>query len=121
RAAATLCRLWDAGGVGKLTGRRLSAYLVAAPDLARALTADAGLRHAGFLSRLLIACPDSRVGTRSWRKPDAGDPALTRFYHHADALFACPAPTAVNKPRQYMPRALALSADAEAVWGDFVE
>ena len=73
RTAASFSSLWDGRGLRRLRagdglidlhGRRLAAHLMIQPDGAAAALTDPVLRDQGFLSRLLIAAPESLAGMR---------------------------------------------------------
>jgi Protein of unknown function (DUF3987) len=70
---ATLSDLWDGKPVQRLTagegstslyGRRLTFHMMIQPILAGRLLGDAEFKGQGFLSRLLVAQPESLAGTR---------------------------------------------------------
>jgi hypothetical protein len=78
KTAATLSSLWDGTGIRRLRagdnitdlpGRRLAVHLMIQPDAATVFLSEPILRDQGFLSRLLIAAPETLAGTRAWKEP----------------------------------------------------
>jgi len=88
---AILSQLWDGspikrlragqeGGTQILYGRRLCLHLMCQPDIANKLLGNPQIRNQGLLSRLLVACPKSLKGTRTFREPTPESlDALARF------------------------------------------
>ena len=79
-----LSKLWDGqpikriradkeNGTQILYGRRLSLHLMAQPDIAGKLLGNKAVRNQGLLSRILVAAPKSRKGTRFWVEPTQED------------------------------------------------
>lgn len=125
---AGLSKLWDgqaidrirAGdGVHVLRGRRLTTHLMLQPEIAHGLLADTVLRSQGWLSRVLVCEPQSRIGHRPFRKPSEADKAkLLPFYRRIRDLIETPCPCG-DKANELKPPALRLSADATTVWTQF--
>jgi len=76
RTMTTINTLWDGAPIkrlraGKSTfalGRRASLSLAVQRSVAAILLGNAGARDNGLLARMLIAEPDSTIGTRLWRE-----------------------------------------------------
>ncbi|MFT2095690.1 YfjI family protein [Acidiphilium multivorum] len=76
RTMTTVNTLWDGSPIkrlraGKSTfalGRRASLSLAVQRSVAGILLGNAGARDNGLLARMLIAEPDSTIGTRMWRE-----------------------------------------------------
>jgi Protein of unknown function (DUF3987) len=125
---AGLSKLWDgqaidhirAGtGVHVLRGRRLTTHLMLQPEIAHGLLADPVLRSQGWLSRVLVCEPQSRIGHRPFRAPLEADKArLAPFYRRIRELIDTPCPCG-DKANELTPPALALTADATQVWTQF--
>lgn len=77
RSAAALNVLWDEGRLERvrvseeaviLSGRRISVFLQAQPDVAHVFLSDPILRDMGLLARFLITQPNSTMGCRPFRE-----------------------------------------------------
>jgi Protein of unknown function (DUF3987) len=77
KTAAALSEMWDGKGMRRLRagdgltildGRRLATHLMLQPEAAATFLGDGLLKDQGFLSRVLIAAPQSLSGTRLYRK-----------------------------------------------------
>lgn len=89
KTVAGLCGLWDgkaisrtrAGdGSSKIYGKRMSLHLMLQPRVAELLTSNAMLADQGFLSRCLIAAPESTVGDREYNRNDLeSDVRIVRY------------------------------------------
>ena len=86
RTVATLCSLWDCemmtkvrAGDGVLIAgeKRLVVHFMIQPNFVPELLGDPVLRQQGFLSRLLIAWPRSRIGFRADEGDDDQEAAAT--------------------------------------------
>jgi Protein of unknown function (DUF3987)/Primase C terminal 2 (PriCT-2) len=99
RTVATLCSLWDCemmtkvrAGDGVLIAgeKRLVVHFMIQPNFVPELLGDPVLRQQGFLSRLLIAWPRSRIGFRADEGDDdqeaAATPAEEEFRRRIHAL-----------------------------------
>jgi len=131
KTAAALSSMWDgdpikrirAGdGVSILKGRRLSLHIMIQPDAATGFLADPLLRDQGLLSRILVAAPCSKAGTRTYQETAAADETAIRDYGgHILELLRKPWPFAPGTDNELAPRVLPLSADAETCWRDFYD
>ena len=86
RTVATLCSLWDCemmikvrAGDGVLIAgdKRLVVHFMIQPNFVSELLGDPVLRQQGFLSRLLIAWPRSRIGFRADESDDDQETVAT--------------------------------------------
>ena len=86
RTVATLCSLWDCemltkvrAGDGVLIAgeKRLVIHFMIQPNFVSELLGDPMLRQQGFLSRLLIAWPRSRIGFRADESDDDQEAVAT--------------------------------------------
>ena len=129
KTAAALSSLWDgepirrvrAGdGAAVLPGRRVSMHLMTQPAVADIWLRDRLLADQGLLSRLLLAAPDSAMGTRICREGSAeADRAMARYGARMLAILEAPLPLAAGKPNELTPRRLTLSDGAHRVWVGF--
>jgi hypothetical protein len=128
---ATLSDFWDgktvqmvtAGeGYTPLRGRRLTFHMMVQPVVAPRLLGDAEAQGQGFLSRLLVAHPESLAGTRFVDPTKAPDPdharALASFHDRLGVIIRAKLP--VEEGTQILrPRPLPLSAQAQLMWWSF--
>ena len=128
---ATINRLWDGGSIRhdrkqaesvNVDGRRFTVSLMMQPAVAHELvTRSHGLaRGSGFLARYLVCQPPSTMGTRRYRPPPSGMPALTAFHERIRALLDCPLPIDPQDPcKRLIPPVLQLSTGAFDIWRDY--
>jgi putative DNA primase/helicase len=130
---AGLSKLWDgkaldrvrAGeGATKLYGRRVSFHLMVQPGLVELLLGNRMAQDQGFVSRCLIAFPESTIGTRLYKEMDlAASIEMTRYHRCMRELLA-------RQPRvddeldpvrrlQLCPRAVHLSPPAKRLYIEF--
>lgn len=129
KTAATFSEIWDGrpikriramDGVTMLPGRRLSMHLMVQPDAAAQFLADPLLRDQGFLSRLLVAAPETVVGTRLYRETKPEDEAAIKAYGaRLLSIMEAPWPLAAGQQNELEPRVLTMSERAEAAWRAF--
>jgi hypothetical protein len=99
RTVATLCSLWDCEPLTKVRAgdgvliageKRLVVHFMIQPNFVPELLGDPVLRQQGFLSRLLIAWPRSRIGFRADESDDdqetVATPAEEEFRRRIHAL-----------------------------------
>jgi hypothetical protein len=129
RTAASFASLWDGQGLRRLRagdglidlhGRRLVCHLMIQPEAAAGVLNDPVLRDQGFLSRFLIAAPESRAGSRLWQEPREGtEPALKRYIARMMSIFEAPALASNTAGNELTPRALDLSPEGRELWIEF--
>lgn len=77
KTAAGFSKLWDGSPISKsrassepsvLYGKRVSLHLMIQPGVAQTVVGDPMMKDQGLLSRVLIAWPDSNIGSRQIRK-----------------------------------------------------
>jgi hypothetical protein len=128
---STLSDFWDgksvqintAGeGFTALRGRRLAFHLMIQPVLAGRLLGNAEAQGQGFLSRLLVAQPESLAGTRFVVPEERDNSAYQRevaaYRDRLGQIIAAPM-TTLEGTNVLQPRALPLSAQATAMWWAF--
>lgn len=126
KTAAMLSELWDGktvkrvralDGITILAGRRLSMHVMLQPHAAGSFLSSAVLRDQGLLSRILVAHPESLVGTRLYREPQDVDlRSIDAYAARLLAVFEEPAALSPNSRNQLQPRPLPLSPDARGHW-----
>ncbi len=119
-------RLWDGNGYKRqritsegasFYGRRLTCSLMMQLSVLKALVnmADGQSRNTGFLARVLLACPDSTMGTRFYKEPQSLDRVLEAFHARIHALLEMPLPVD-QETGELTPPLLSLSAEARQLW-----
>ncbi|AGI67445.1 hypothetical protein OAN307_c17820 [Octadecabacter antarcticus 307] len=77
KTVAGFCKLWDGAIFSKsrassepvvLYGKRVTLHLMVQPGVAQDVVGDPMMKDQGFLSRVLIAWPDSKIGSRKISK-----------------------------------------------------
>lgn len=131
KTAAALSGLWDgeplkrvrAGDpVATLRGRRLTVHLLVQPGIAAGLLSDPLLADQGLLSRLLVAAPESTVGTRFWRNPTHGaERNLRRYHERLSSILSRPLPLVEGTRNELNPRTLRFSRLARDLWIRFAD
>jgi len=127
RTVAMLSRAWQGAPLDRvratddehviLYGRRLSMHLLVQPDVATRLLGHPLYRSQGFLSRWLIAAPESLAGTRRHdpSQPQAQDDSRIRRYWHAIGELLARAPVEDHEVGGLNPPCIALSPEARSV------
>lgn len=131
RTMAGLSSLWDGtsikrvrvgDGANIIAGKRLTVHLMAQPEAAARLLCDPVAQDQGFLSRILVAAPDSTAGTRFQREPDPeSSEALKRYGERILSILERPAPLAEDTQNELEPRVLPFDRDAAEAWRDFAD
>ena len=126
RTAASFASLWDGQGLRRLRagdglidlhGRRLAAHLMIQPEVAAGVLGDPVLRDQGFLSRLLIAAPESLAGERLWQEPRGEtERALSKYIARTLSIFEAPTLASNSAGNELTPRALNMSPEARELW-----
>ena len=128
---ATLSDLWDGKPVQRLTagegstslyGRRLTFHMMIQPILAGRLLGDAEFKGQGFLSRLLVAQPESLAGTRFVDPHAPVDPSIAAdidaFGRRLALIIRSQLPMD-EETRALKPKRLPLSPMASQLWWAF--
>lgn len=128
---ATLSDLWDGQPVQRLTagegatslyGRRLTFHMMIQPVLAGRLLGDAEFKGQGFLSRLLVAQPESLVGTRIFDPHAPVDATIAEridVYNRRLAQIIRATLPMDEETRALRPRPVPLSPGAQVLWWGF--
>lgn len=104
-------------GNSMLLGRRLSLHLMVQPSIAPQLLGDCQADGTGLLSRLLVAAPPSRPGTRLYREPRPECAvAIKCFSKVIGKLLERPWPHHPDDPQQLTPKALEMTRQAKQDW-----
>jgi hypothetical protein len=127
RTVATLCSLWDCemlvkvrAGDGVLIAgaKRLVVHFMIQPNFVPELLGDPVLRQQGFLSRLLIAWPRSRIGFRADDSDDdqeaVATPAEEEFRRRIHALV-----TRYASDELELGKPLRVELEARKLWRDY--
>jgi hypothetical protein len=92
-------------------------HLQIQPDIASVLLADAELKAQGFLSRLLIAHPESLIGSRPHRPEQATTTVHLKAYEiHILDLLRTDLPLAKGKQNELEPRVIEMDEEAAELW-----
>jgi hypothetical protein len=123
---AGLSAIWDGEPIRRvrssdgaliLPGRRLAMHLMVQPDVAGILLGDRLLAGQGFLSRMLVAAPESIKGTRVWRDElPQTELSLSRYGARLLSILEADLPLALNKRNELEPREVSLSQDAQRIF-----
>lgn len=128
---STLSDFWDGKTVQALTsgegytalrGRRLTFHMMVQPIVAAKLLGDAEAQGQGFLSRLLVAHPDSLAGKRFIdpnRRPDADLTDAMQVYHERMCAIVRADLPVVEGTLILQPRVLELNDEARLLWYGF--
>lgn len=128
KTATGFSKMWDGAPINRTRagspqmtfyGKRSALHLMVQPQIARDVLADPVLKDQGFLSRLLIAWPESTIGARlvpcpiqSSRYIEAADRNLSRFNDRILELLSMEPSTREHRPMELTPRALPFTAEA---------
>ncbi len=98
-------------------GRRLTCSLMMQLSVLRALlgVSDGLSRNTGFMARILLAFPESTMGTREYRPGMADNPHLHAFHRRIRELLDQPLPVQ-DESLTLVPPVLALDTEAHALW-----
>lgn len=135
KTAAGFSKLWDGATISKsrasaepvlLCGKRVSLHLMIQPGIAKNVVGDPTMKDQGLLSRVLIAWPDSKIGTRIIRRDKAQLEAeedarstLARFDIRITYLLTADLPIHPDTRADLQPRKLALSESARELLESF--
>ncbi len=134
KTSAAMSKVWDAAPLNRTrSGQSLDTFrhrrgclrVMLQAGVAESVFANETLRDQGFLSRCLIAWPDSRIGTRlitvndeEATKRAAAQDKLAAFNNRITRLLSLPSSDAGN-PRELVPRRLELSSEARSLLVSF--
>jgi hypothetical protein len=98
-------------------GRRLTCSLMMQISVLRALlgVSDGLSRNTGFMARILLAFPESTMGTREYRPGITDNPHLRAFHSRIRTLLDQPLPVQ-DESLTLTPPVLTLDAEAHALW-----
>jgi hypothetical protein len=131
KTLAGLSSLWDgrpltrtrAGdGASTLYGRRVCAHLLMQPLVAENILTDPLAHDQGFLSRCLIAAPESTLGAQTYVAQDLSSEAnYGRYCARLTTILQAKLPLRIDpktgKPtNELTPRALSVSPDGKEIW-----
>ncbi|TMV07773.1 DUF3987 domain-containing protein [Ruegeria sediminis] len=135
KTAAGFSKLWDGATLTKsrasaepiqLSGKRVSLHLMIQPGVAQSVVGDPIMKDQGLLSRVLIAWPESKIGSRVIRKSEArsaeeteAKSVLAAFDKRITELLNADLPIHPGTRADLQPRVLALSEMARKQLEDF--
>ncbi len=135
KTAAGFSKLWDGATLTKsrasaepvqLSGKRVSLHLMIQPGVAQNVVGDPTMKDQGLLSRVLIAWPESKIGTRVIRKSTArsaeeaeAKSVLKKFDARIAELLNAELPIHPDTRADLQPRVLPLSARARELLENF--
>ncbi|NDY74255.1 hypothetical protein DO021_20505 [Desulfobacter hydrogenophilus] len=129
KTIAGLSQLWDgkplksirvSTGNTFVVGKRVSIHLMMQGVIAEKVLSDQLMKSQGFLSRILICQPESKIGTRKYKVADKKAHATIKEYHnHVQALLRKRLPFKKDLENELDPRPISLSEDAKRVFIDF--
>lgn len=135
KTAAGFSKLWDGASFSKsrassetvvLFGKRVSMHLMIQPGVALTVVGDPVMKDQGLLSRILIAWPDSKIGSRQISRDPADIAAkheakavLLTFSKHIKKLLNLELPIFLETRADLDPRQLKLSDPARVKLEDF--
>ncbi|WP_457570720.1 DUF3987 domain-containing protein [Desulfovulcanus sp.] len=120
-----LNKLWDGGSYdsdrkmakeANVRGRRVCANLMVQPAVYKKLTAGGLARGLGFLSRYLLAWPESQIGKRPYSEP-CPMPFYEKFCARLTELAEIP--LSLDNKDRLSPHILRLDAEAKTLWIQF--
>jgi hypothetical protein len=131
KTAAGFSKLWDGATLSKsrasaepvlLCGKRVSLHLMIQPGVAQSVVGDPIMKDQGLLSRVLIAWPDSKIGSRIIRRSKArlvaekeAKSVLVIFADRVTELLDADLPIHPDTRADLQPRELKLSEQARAL------
>lgn len=126
KTAAGLSGMWDGNpisrvragdGAALLPGRRVSAHLMAQPDIAQLMLSNFVLLEQGLLSRCLVTWPDSTAGCRLYKAVDLSDmDTIKRYSAVMMKLLVAPLTLKEGALNELAPRDLSLDHEAKRIW-----
>lgn len=135
KTAAGFSKLWDGSPISKsrassepsvLYGKRVSLHLMIQPGVAQTVVGDPMMKDQGFLSRILVARPDSKIGSRQITKGPSRIAAETEakaklltFDERITELLNVELPIHPEARADLEPRILKLSDQARAILEEF--
>lgn len=135
KTAAGFSKLWDGATLTKsrasaepvqLSGKRVSLHLMIQPGVAQSVVGDPTMKDQGLLSRVLIAWPESKIGTRIIRRSKArseeeveAKSILARFDERITELLNADLPIHPETRADLQPRVLPLAEQARGLLENF--
>lgn len=126
RMLAGISALWDGraitrtrGGDGNkhIPGKRLSMHLMCQSQIADMLLNNDIAKQQGFLSRCLLAKPDSTAGTRMYVEMNPAEEGSMRIYYNTiDTILKKAPPLKSDSINELEPRTLSLTPEAKRQW-----
>ena len=130
KTGGALSELWDgtpvkrnrASDLTSVYGRRLAMHIMVQPVIVRGFLSSHELRGQGLISRILIAAPNSRRGSRLFERPtQAQNDAIDAFAERILNTLSRPLPLAQGKRNELRPPVINIGPAAEEVWREFYD
>lgn len=135
KTAAGFSKLWDGAPLSRtrasaepvwLSGKRVSLHLMIQPGVAQGVVGDPTMKDQGLLSRVLIAWPSSKIGSRVIRNGVAQNEMrelaklyLEKFQQRVSELLKLELPLHSGTRSELNPRHLELSCEARVLLEEF--
>jgi hypothetical protein len=127
RTAAGLSEGWDglpfkrirAKELVILRNRRVGMHVMVQPEVAAIALTDEILNGQGFMSRILICAPDSRLDQEDKEAPPEAVQALQRYQSKLLSILERPYPLVPGKRAELAPREVTFSAEASKLFWRF--
>jgi hypothetical protein len=128
RTIANLSAVWDGEPIGRvrvneilnLPGRRVGTHLMLQPEVAAQALSDELLIRQGFLSRILLSYPESRIGKRTPQEPlPEAAQILQRYQARLLSVLETPYPLAPGTRNELQPRETTCSEEAKELFWRF--
>jgi putative DNA primase/helicase len=117
---APITRTRSGDGSSTLYGRRCAIHLMMQPNIARDLFGNTLLLGQGFLSRCLIAYPESKIGNRPYLETDLFQSVeYVAYFEKIMQLLHWSQPIVDGTRNELSPREIVLSGDAKKEWVAF--
>lgn len=130
KTAAMLSELWDGARICRIRAgemvpkvvkdRRFSMHIMMQPKVLALLTSNEALSDQGFMSRLLVAAPESTSGTRFYTGIDLSqDRDMAHFNQKISHLLRRPLPLTPGMLNELSPRLLSLDTEGKQLYVGF--
>jgi hypothetical protein len=129
KTCAALIELWDGSkveiarageGVSSMDGRRLTFSVMVQEHLAKQFIGNEAVRDQGLPARMLIAHPETTVGTRQFRQPEQHELDIMREFHdEVLRRMRRPLPLRDGTDADLSPRVLSLDGTAKSLLIEF--
>ncbi len=128
KTIAGLSKMWDGSAVTRtraecsinLVGRRCSLHLMCQPEVSQKIFSNEMLAGQGFLSRCLVVCPESTIGTRSYNRINLKTcEAILEYNKTLQDILSTPYNCKDGTNNELTPTTIKLTKQAKDVWITF--